>query len=64
MRKKANEEINLLLYLTGVYKYELASALNVAESTLRNRMRNELSPEAKAQYITLINKLAAQNKGA
>lgn len=54
MKKIKNEEIRTAMKDKGVYQWEVAKALGVAESTLIRWLREELSAEQKEAILEAI----------
>ena len=60
----ANEIIRTELKEKGVRQWELAAAIGVSEQTMVRRMRFEMSDEVQLHLLEVIEKVAAEKKGA
>lgn len=56
--QKTNEVIRKALKDNGIYQWQLAEEIGVSEYTLLKRLRKELSAEAQAEMLSVIEKLA------
>jgi len=64
MVSMANEIIRTELKEKGVRQWELAAAIGVSEQTMVRRMRFEMSDEVQLHLLEVIEKVAAEKKGA
>jgi DNA invertase Pin-like site-specific DNA recombinase len=59
MGKRPNEDIREYAKIQGVYLWEIAEACGVSEATVYRKLRKELSPESKAQFYNLVDKISS-----
>ncbi|MBQ1483867.1 MAG: hypothetical protein IIZ42_01030 [Eubacterium sp.] len=60
MKKLNNIDIRQRAKTAGVYQYQIAEALGVSEYTIIRKLRQELSPEAKAKIFQIIDQIAQE----
>ena len=53
-----NQEIRKAIFESGVKKYEIATALNITDSTFSRKLRKEFSKEEKEKILKIIEKLS------
>lgn len=56
-----NKDLREYAKLKGVYLWQIASAMGFSEPTMTRKLRAELSPEDKQNYIRIIDKLAKES---
>lgn len=59
---KANADIRAAAKKAGVYLYNIADRLGVCENTLTIRLRRELPADKKAEIMSLIAEIAAEQR--
>lgn len=59
---KANADIKAAAKKAGVYLYNIADRLGVCENTLTIRLRRELPADKKAEIMSLIAEIAAEQR--
>ena len=60
MKKLNNIDIRQRAKTAGVYQNQIAEALGVSEYTIIRKLRQELSPEAKAKIFQIIDQIAQE----
>lgn len=53
-----NKDLRAYAKAKGVYFWQIAKAIGISEPTMTRRMREELAPETKQNYINIIDELA------
>ena len=59
---RANADIRAAAKKAGVYLYNIADRLGVCENTLTIRLRRELPADKKAEIMSLIDEIAAEQR--
>lgn len=60
----ANRDIRMKAKEKSVTLWEIADKLNISEPTMTRKLRRELSDREKANFITLIDTIAAEKNTA
>ena len=55
-----NVDLRNYAHQKGVMLWQIAQALGVSEPTMTRKLRNELSPDEKDEFIQIIDRLAAE----
>lgn len=60
MSKMCNRDIRSMAAASGVYLYEIAEALGIAEGSLSRKLRRELPADEKTRIFDVIENLAKE----
>ena len=58
MQNNVNQDIHRALRIAGVWKWQLARALDISEPTLYRKLRQELPEDEKAEWLAHIEALS------